>query len=181
MAFAHSKGQDFNNDLLHYTNCNTVNNDNTLNDEKSIKTAYELQKRLANFWKNNQLSVLLKSQKYSGEVSYNNEPEPLGGPINSSEEGEEFPFWELESKSSNTNEDKNEDTNEDTNEDKNEDTNEDTNEEDKKNNVTNNNVKEKFSPLDVKEEFNGGTIVAIIGVILLIIAVIVTQFINFKL
>ena len=61
MAFAHSIGQDFYNDLLNYTNKNTSNDNN------SIETSYELQKRLAYFWKHNDLPVLLKSQKFSGK------------------------------------------------------------------------------------------------------------------
>jgi len=173
MAFAHSIGQDFQNDLLHYTNTISSNDDN------SIEISYELQKRLADYWKNNNLPVLLKSQKFSGEVSLNNKPEPLGGPINWNAESctDEFPFWSLGKKSNNENKNKNK--------------NENKNEINKQLNNTyhsnhdnrdnhDNQGKEHFTPIGVKEEFNGGNTIFIISMILLVILLISTIFILSK-
>lgn len=170
MAFAHSIGQDFQNDLLHYTN------NISSNDKNSIETAYELQKRLAFFWKNNDLPVLLKSQKFSGGGALNNKPEPLGGPINLYYEDntDEFPFWSLgnkSNKSNNTNKNEHEDKLKNKPEDK-----DDLNEE-----INNTHYgKEHFTPIEVKEEFNGGHTIFIISMILLIILLISTIFVLSK-
>ena len=91
MVFAHSIGQDFFKDLLHYTN------EHTPTDKSSIHINYELQKRLSELNVNNDLPTLLKSKKYSGEVSLTGHKEPLGGPISHKYDKctDEFPFWSL--------------------------------------------------------------------------------------
>lgn len=151
MAFAHSIGQDFFKDLLHYTDDKFKGNDN-----KSIKTNYELQKRLSNFWKNNDKPVLLKSEKYSGEVSlFNNKPEPLGGPINWNNNcTDEFPFWSFSKKESLEEE-----------KDIKNPVNKNLNIE-KKNNIT-----EHFTPtiVPIKENFNGNTTFVIIAVVAILL------------
>lgn len=171
MAFAHSIGQDFYNNLLNYTN------ENTTNDNNSIETSYELQKRLAEFPKNHALPILIKSQKYSGGISLDNKPEPLGGPINLTKENctDEFPFWSLENKYNNTN--KNEHKHEDKHENKHED--EDKDELNKEFDNTHYG-KEHFTPIEVKEGFNGGHSIFIISAILLIILLISTIFVLSK-
>ena len=172
MAFAHSIGQDFQNDLLHYTN------NISSNDKNSIETSYELQKRLADFWKNNDLPVLLKSQKFSGEVSLNNKPEPLGGPINLTKENctDEFPFFSLGKKSlkSDTHNKNNTDT------DNKHKTNKQYNNNENTYGNHGNRGKEHFTPLEVKEGFNGGHTIFIISMILLIILLISTIFVLSK-
>ena len=165
MAFAHSIGQNFFKDLLHYTN------DKTQTDKDSIQTDYELQKRLSDFWKNNDKPTLLKSQKYSGEVLLN-KAVPLGGPLNLSEEcQDEFPYWSIGGNQTNSdiiNENENE--NENDNENDNSDI----------NNNVNENTKEHFTQniYGVKENFNGNTTTVIIVVILIILLLSIMFFIR---
>ena len=167
MTFAHSLGQDFYNDLLNYTNENSLNNNN------SIETSYELQKRLADFWKNNGLPTLVKSQKYSGETSLYNKSEPLGGPINLTEEHntDEFPFWSMKDTSHKSN------TNETIKTSKSIDNRNETSK-----SIDNNYQKENFTPVEVKEEFNeeGGNIIFIIVMIFIILLLISTLFVLSK-
>ena len=102
MAFSY--GDNFFNDLLKKSD-KIVEKDH-LSSNDSIKIAYDLQTRLANFWVNNNKPVLMKSQKYSGMNDSNGNATPLGGPINWLEGGarnapssvhngcpNEFPFW----------------------------------------------------------------------------------------
>lgn len=107
---AFSTGQNFNNELLHYSN--KVSD----SDKKSLETTYKLQQRLTQFYKNNAGSTLLKSQELSGMVDLIGNTEPLGGHINPLRNGtdnvpgtglfsDEFPFWKL---SNGKNEQKNE-------------------------------------------------------------------------
>lgn len=74
-------------------------------DDDPILTAYLLQLRAANWFSNNPGSVLLNSAKYSGCKSSTGNNEPLGGPINYSQQNyrnrqgsnfcsEEYPFWQ---------------------------------------------------------------------------------------
>lgn len=69
-------GQNYFKDLLHYSD------DHTLNDNAAIEQNYQLQRRLTDFFANNDKVQLLKSQKYSGEVNLLGDKSPLGGPIN---------------------------------------------------------------------------------------------------
>ena len=98
MAF--SIGQNFFNDLLKSSDKTTINSDNAINE------TYLKQKRLNDFWVNNDIPVLLKSKKFSGMKDFNGESEPLGGHINWSRDGarnapgsckngccSEYPFW----------------------------------------------------------------------------------------
>ena len=97
---AFSIGQNFNNELLHYSD--KVSD----SDEKSLETTYKLQQRLTQFYKNNPGPTLLKSKKYSGIVNLMGNTEPLGGQMNPLRNGtdnapgtglfsDEFPFWKL--------------------------------------------------------------------------------------
>ena len=97
---AFSTGQNFNNELLHYSDKVTDS------DEKSLETTYKLQQRLTQFYKNNPGPTLLKSKKFSGMVDLMGNTEPLGGHINPLRNGtdnapgtglfsDEFPFWKL--------------------------------------------------------------------------------------
>jgi hypothetical protein len=97
---AFSTGQNFNNELLHYSD--KVSD----SDEKSLETTYKLQQRLTQFYKNNTGPTLLKSKKFSGMVDLMGNTEPLGGHINPLRNGtdnapgtglfsDEFPFWKL--------------------------------------------------------------------------------------
>lgn len=97
---AFSTGQNFNNELLHYSNKVTDS------DEKSLETTYKLQQRLTQFYKNNPGPTLLKSKKYSGIVNSMGNTEPLGGELKPIRNGtdnapgtglfsDEFPFWKL--------------------------------------------------------------------------------------
>ena len=93
-------GQNYFKDLLHYSD------EHTLNDNAAIEQNYQLQRRLTDFFANNDKVQLLKSQKYSGEVNLLGDKSPLGGPIdwnlngirnvpNLNDNGcpPEFPFW----------------------------------------------------------------------------------------
>jgi hypothetical protein len=95
-----SIGQNFFNDLLESSDKRTHN------DQKAIELTYLLEKRLCNFWKNNDKPVLLKSKEFSGMKNLLGEPVPLGGEINWQECGidnapgsckhgcsDEYPFW----------------------------------------------------------------------------------------
>ena len=162
MDFAHSIGQDFFKDLLHYTN------DKTQTDQASIQTDYELQKRLSDFWKNNDKPTLLKSQKYSGEVLLN-KTVPLGGPINFSDGClTEFPYWSIGNKQSNP-----EQANI---------INDDGNDNDNNNDNDNEyiNTKEHFTQniANIKENFNGNTNIVVIVVILIILLLFVMFFVR---
>lgn len=97
-----SIGQNFFNDLLKSSDKIT----NYKNPEKAIKLTYDLQVRLADFWKNNDKPLLLKSQLHSGNVDLAGNETPLGGSINfnlcgitndpnSCKDGcpTEYPFW----------------------------------------------------------------------------------------
>ena len=95
-----SIGQNFFNNLLE-------SSDNTnFNDKKAIEQTYLKQKRLNDFWVNNDIPVLLKSQKFGGMVDLLGNKEPLGGHINLLRCGtrnapgscingcpDEYPFW----------------------------------------------------------------------------------------
>jgi len=98
-----SYGQDFYNDLLKFSDHHSKD------DQKAIETAYELQSRLQNYWKNNAFEVLKKSEKYSGNVDLNGHKSALGGDLNpfisginnapgTPAEASEFPFWSLNDK-----------------------------------------------------------------------------------
>jgi len=95
-----SIGQNFFKDLLESSDKITHN------DQKAISLTYEKQKRLNNFWKNNDIPVLLKSKQFSGMNNVVGDSEPLGGGINwlrcgtdnlpgSCNHGcpDEYPFW----------------------------------------------------------------------------------------
>ena len=101
-------GQNYFKDLLHYSD------DHTLNDNAAIQQNYQLQRRLTDFFANNDKVQLLKSQKYSGEVNLLGDKSPLGGPIdwnlngirnvpNLNDHGctSEFPFWSFNNKEGN--------------------------------------------------------------------------------
>lgn len=95
-----SIGQNFFNDLLESSDKITNN------DQKAISLTYEKQKRLNDFWVNNDIPVLLKSKEFGGMVDLLGKPEPLGGHINNLICGarnapgscingcpDEYPFW----------------------------------------------------------------------------------------
>ena len=97
-----SIGQNFNKDLLEYSDKQTKHNDS----EKAIKLTYDLQYRLAHYFQNNDKEILLKSQKNSGMKDEYGKNVPLGGEINFLRHGpdnlsgtckglicNEFPFW----------------------------------------------------------------------------------------
>ena len=96
---AFSVGQNFFNTLLDYSDKNTDN------DNQAIQQAYQLQKRLDNIWANNNKPVLMHSKKFSGIVNNDGNSEPLGGVIDWNECGsrnlqncengcpDEFSFW----------------------------------------------------------------------------------------
>lgn len=71
-----SIGQNFFKDLLESSD-KTVNND-----KKAIELTYLKQKRLNDFWANNDIPVLLKSKEFGGMVDLLGNSEPLGGHIN---------------------------------------------------------------------------------------------------
>lgn len=96
-----SIGQNFFNELLESGNKIAHNND-----KKSLSVTYELQKRMATYWKNNDKPVLLKSKQHSGMTDLLGHSEPLGGSINWQRCGtdnavgscihgcpDEYPFW----------------------------------------------------------------------------------------
>lgn len=97
-----SIGQNFNKDLLEYSDKQTKHHDS----EKAIKLTYDLQYRLAHYFQNNDKEILLKSQKNSGMKDEYGKNVPLGGEINFLRHGpdnlsgtckglicNEFPFW----------------------------------------------------------------------------------------
>jgi hypothetical protein len=101
-----SFGQNYFKDLLNYSD------NKTENDTKAIKQNYQLQRRLTDYFANNDKVQLLKSQKFSGEVNLNGDKTPLGGPIDWNLSGirnvpsnkgctEEFPFWSFNNKEGN--------------------------------------------------------------------------------
>lgn len=107
-----SYGQDFYNDLLKYSDHHSKD------DQQAIETAYELQSRLQNYWKNNAFEALKKSEKYSGNVDLNGHKSALGGDLNpfisginnapgTPAEASEFPFWSLDDKGEIVNKKKN--------------------------------------------------------------------------
>ena len=71
-----SIGQNFFNDLLESSDKRTHN------DQKAIEQTYLKQKRLNDFWVNNDIPVLLKSKEFGGMVDLLGNTEPLGGHIN---------------------------------------------------------------------------------------------------
>ena len=71
-----SIGQNFFNDLLESSDKRTHN------DQKAIEQTYLKQKRLNDFWVNNDIPVLLKSKEFGGMVDLLGNAEPLGGHIN---------------------------------------------------------------------------------------------------
>lgn len=92
-----SIGQNLNMDILNFSNKSTNNPD------MSIEQTRELQQRAANWFKNNQYSVLFNSQKYNTSTNL-----PLGGEINLDKIGNDnvkgscddgfcgdFRFWDL--------------------------------------------------------------------------------------
>ena len=95
-----SIGQNFFNELLESSDKITHN------DKKAIEQTYLKQKRLNDFWVNNDIPVLLKSREFGGMVDLLGKPEPLGGDINWQRCGarnalgscihgcpDEYPFW----------------------------------------------------------------------------------------
>ena len=95
-----SVGQNFFNDLLQSSD------ERTHNDQKAIEQTYLKQKRLNDFWVNNDIPVLLKSKEFGGMVDLFGNAEPLGGHINWLRCGarnapglgkyccpDEYPFW----------------------------------------------------------------------------------------
>ena len=95
-----SIGQNFFNELLESSDKITHN------DQKAIEQTYLKQKRLNDFWVNNDIPVLLKSREFGGMVDLLGKPEPLGGDINWQRCGarnalgscihgcpDEYPFW----------------------------------------------------------------------------------------
>ena len=95
-----SIGQNFFNDLLESSDKRTHN------DQKAIEQTYQLQLRLDRFWKNNDIPLLLQSQKNGGSIDLFGNKEPLGGGINWQRCGidnapgscingcpDEYPFW----------------------------------------------------------------------------------------
>lgn len=152
------------NDLLHYTNAHTKN------DEDAIKMERELQFRLANFFQDNPTPTLLFSQKFSGDINNNLQKEPLGGFINPLVSGtnniptsgncpDEFPFWTFAEKNNKTDNKTEQDTNYDNNE-------EIENQPDLVEHFTN----ENFVDTQIKENFDGSTFIPIIiGVVVIII------------
>jgi len=95
-----SIGQNFFNDLLESSDKRTHN------DQKAIEQTYLKQKRLNDFWVNNDIPVLLKSKEFGGMHDMFGKPEPLGGHINWLRCGarnapgscihgcpDEYPFW----------------------------------------------------------------------------------------
>lgn len=147
-------------DLLDYTTAHTKN------DEDAIKMERELQFRLANFFQDNPTPTLLFSQKYSGDVNNNQQKEPLGGPINPLRAGpnniptsgycsDEFPFWNFAEKNK-TGQNTGQDTN---------------NEEiENQNDLVEHFTNENFVDTQIKENFDGSTVIPIIiGVVVIII------------
>lgn len=147
-------------DLLHYTNAHTKN------DEDAIKMERELQFRLANFFQDNPTPTLLFSQKYSGNINNNLQKEPSGGPINPLRAGpnniptsgycpDEFPFWNFADKNK-TDQKTDQDTN---------------NEEiENQNDLVEHFTNENFVDTQIKENFDGSTVIPIIiGVVVIII------------
>ena len=101
-------GKNYFKDLLHYSD------DHTLNDNSAIQQNYQLQRRLTDFFANNDKVQLLKSKKNSGEVNLLGDKSPLGGPIDWNLNGIrnvpshtdggcplEFPFWSFNNKEGN--------------------------------------------------------------------------------
>lgn len=95
-----SIGQNFFNDLLESSDKRTHN------DQKAIEQTYLKQKRLNDFWVNNDIPVLLKSKEFGGMHDMFGKQEPLGGHINLLRCGarnapgscihglpDEYPFW----------------------------------------------------------------------------------------
>ena len=95
-----SIGQNFFNDLLESSDKRTHN------DQKAIEQTYLKQKRLNDFWVNNDIPVLLNSKEFGGMHDLFGKPEPLGGHINWFRCGarnapgscihgcpNEYPFW----------------------------------------------------------------------------------------
>jgi len=95
-----SIGQNFFNDLLESSDKRTHN------DQKAISLTYEKQRRLNDYWVNNDKIVLLKSKQFSGMPDLQGNAEPLGGSINWQLCGarnapgscingcpDEYPFW----------------------------------------------------------------------------------------
>ena len=95
-----SIGQNFFKDLL------KSSDKVTHNDQTATEQTYLKQKRLNDYWVNNDLPVLLKSKKYGGITDLLGESEPLGGHINLHMRGarnapgihdngcpSEYPFW----------------------------------------------------------------------------------------
>ena len=146
-------------DLLDYTTAHTKN------DEDAIKMERELQFRLANFFQDNPTPTLLFSQKHSGDVNNNQQKEPLGGPINPLRAGpnniptsgycsDEFPFWNFAEKNK-TGQNTGQDTN---------------NEEiENQNDLVEQFTNENFVDTQIKENFDGSTVIPIIGVVVIII------------
>lgn len=148
-------------DLLAYTTAHTKN------DEDAIKMERELQFRLANFFQNNPTPTLLFSEKYSGIINNNQNKEPLGGPINKLIAGsnniptsgycpDEFPFFNFAEKNNKTDQKTSQDTN---------------NEEiENQNDLVEHFTNENFVDTQIKENFDGSTIIPIIiGVVVIII------------
>tara|TARA_B110001450_G_C17556825_1_gene455021 strand:+ start:101 stop:619 length:519 start_codon:yes stop_codon:yes gene_type:complete len=167
MSVLKSDGNNFHGNLLNYANAYNENNDS--NEYDSLEITYQLQKRLGNYYKNNQSSVLNKSKKMNGLVSQD-ENDVKSCCL----DGGEFDFWNVNipqvNKSSINIESK-----ENFEEDFEEDFQEDFEEEDSETNIENfTNNKDFFG--EIKENFNGSTVLSIL-VVLFVIGVII--FLNF--
>lgn len=171
-----SIGQNFFKDLLESSNKRT-----DYNDKKSITHSYQLVKRLQDFYVNNNMPILLKSEKYSGMKDLLGETEPLGGHINFRRCGarnapgscidgfpDEYNFWgNIISKQENSKDKKKQDNS-------NEKINENFN-----NIIEQPKLIENFSIVDHKENFDGNNKVIII-IIIIILIILITFFIYFK-
>ena len=166
-----SIGQNFFKNLLESSNKST----NDI-DKKSIKETYQLQKRLQDFFVNNDIPVLLKSQKYSGMKDLLGESEPLGGHINFKRCGarnapgscidgfpDEYNFWgNIISKQDNSKDKKHHYSKDEIVENFN-------------NIVEQPKLIENFSIVDHKENFNGNNM-SIIIIIIIILIILITFF-----
>ena len=159
-------------DLLDYTTAHTKN------DEDAIKMERELQFRLANFFQDNPTPTLLFSQKYSGDVNNNLQKEPLGGPINPLRAGpnniptsgycpDEFPFWNFAEKEHKKENKQDHGTNNDE-------------EIENQNDLVEHFTNENFVDTQIKENFDGSTVIPIIIGVLVIIIVLLGLFFILK-
>ena len=80
-----------------FDNMRQYSNKHSKTKEGSIKLNAALQGDLCMWWKNNNLSTLYNSRKYSGMRNNFGVREPLGGPILNTYNTlyDDFPFWDL--------------------------------------------------------------------------------------